>query len=341
MVATTRDCDENVARTLRLSITGECNLSCFYCKPLGRARALFETKNLIQPSDVTKLVKIVGELGVTRVIIAGGEPLLRKDAANFVKAASAHKAIEEVRVVTNGTRLKDFADPLRKMGLRKIDVNFDSLDFRKYQRITGEDHLYRVLDGVDKVEKLHYTDIRLNILLLSGINDGEVINFSRMTKDHKVHLRFIEYHPKVASGDPYADRPTLSVLGVKRMIDNFQQLRQVEFSADDDGSAPAWQFVDGLGKISFVSRMELDKEEAEPRILFNADGTLSNEINPQRSQPILEELRRDAKEDRLHRMIEKIMRSPSVSRKPERAPAVLVARGRPSASKSRRAVATH
>lgn len=306
MVAISREPESNVAKVLRLSITGECNLACFYCRSLGKSRDLFTAKSPIQPSDVTKLVKIVGDLGVTHVVIGGGEPLLRKDAANFVKSAYAHKSIQEVRLVTNGTFLKAYADSLRKMGLRKVDVNFDSLNFMKYQRITGRDNLYRVLDGIEKIEKLNYPEIRLNILLLNGINEAELIDFARMTKDRKIHLRFLEYRPPFPNADPYADRLGMSVVQAKRSIDNFQKLTPIH-DLESEIQIPTFQFQAAAGKISFLSEMEIDTELAVPRILFNADGVLSNEQTPQKTQPILENLRRDAKEDRLHRMIERIM----------------------------------
>jgi molybdenum cofactor biosynthesis enzyme MoaA len=308
MVATARDQDSNIARGLRLSITGECNLNCFYCRTLGEARDLFSTKTPIQSSDVTKLVRIVGEMGVNKVVIQGGEPLLRKDAANFIKAAYAHKSIQDVRLVTNGTFLKAFADSLRKMGLRKVDINFDSLSFMKYQRITGRDSLYRVLDGIEKLEKLNFPSIRLNVRLLNEINENELIDFARMTKDRPLHVRFIEYYPRSASPDPYAQRLGLSVLGVKRAIDNFQSLvRADDMEVEDEILVPSYKFADGVGRISFLSQMEVEAEEGIPRVLFNVEGVLINELAPNRPQPILADLRRDAKEDRLHKVIQKVM----------------------------------
>lgn len=333
MPATIRSIDSQIAPILRVSITGECDLNCFYCKPLGRSQDLFEPKTLIQPSDVSKLVKIVGEMGVKNVIIQGGEPLLRKDAANFIKAAHAHKNIQEVRLVTNGNFLKPFADPLRKMGLRKVDVNFDSLNFMKYQRITGKDSLYRVLDGVEKVEKLNYSSIRLNIFLLNSINQDEVVEFARMTKDRKLHIRFIEYHPVENNSDPYAEKLGLSVIGVKRAIDNYQSLLRVH-DLSEDIPMPTFQFAGSLGKISFLSKMEIDAENAIPRVLFNAEGVFSNEMASDRPQAILMDLRRDAKETRLHRTIEKVLTAHAVKKEPKK-PKKAVRRAVSSSSRGR------
>jgi len=308
MVATGRDTERDSARILRLSITGECNLSCFYCKPLGRSRDLFEVKNPVQPSDVSKLIRIVGELGITRVIIGGGEPLLRKDAANFIKSAFAHKGINDVWLVTNGTYLKAFADELRKNGLRKVDINFDTLNYKKYHEVlTKRDDLFRVLDGVDKVEKLNYLVIRLNIYLLNGVNHDEVVDFARMTKDRRLHLRFMEYCPIVQNSDPIGDRPKLSVLWAKREIDNYQRLVQIH-DLEDDVPVPTFRFDDAEGKISFLSETEVAAEKSVPSIVFNAEGVLFNELVPNRPHPILAELRKDAKQDKLRKTIEHVMR---------------------------------
>jgi cyclic pyranopterin phosphate synthase len=277
MSATVQDTGQTMARTLRLSITGECNLECFYCRPLGRARDLVAAKTLIQPSDVSKLVKIVGEMGVNRVIIGGGEPLLRKDIPNFVKAAYAHKAVNDVRLVTNGTYLKTYADGLRKMGLKKVDINFDSLNYAKYQALTRRDDLFRVLDGIEKVEKLNFPDIRLNILLLNGINEDEVIEFARMTKDRKLLVRFFEYHPaQVIGNDPHASRLGLSVLTAKRRIDDYQRLIQVH-DLMTDIPVPTFRFADGIGHVAFLSKIEMETEKAVRTAVFNADGVLYND----------------------------------------------------------------
>ncbi|MCB0326009.1 MAG: radical SAM protein [Bdellovibrionales bacterium] len=292
-------------RTLKLSITGECNLNCFYCKALEHDKEFFELKKSLSASDVNKFVKIVGEFGINRVLIEGAEPLLRKDAPSFVKAAHANKKIQDVRLITNGTYLKAYADPLRKMGLKKVDVNFDTLHFMKYQRITGHDSLYRVLDGIDKVEKLKYSDIVLNILLLKGINEDEIVEIARMTRERKVHIRFIEYDAQNENEDPYENKKTMTVLDAKKMIDNYQILeRVVEF--DQEPSNLAFRFPQAVGSISFVSRVELEKKRAQPYIQLNANGEVFNSRDPKKTLSILDAIRKDAKDPKFRKSIEKI-----------------------------------
>ena len=298
---------ENRARVLRLSLTGECNLKCFYCRPMGKSKDLFEINKHIQPSDVTKLVKISGDLGIRKVWIQGGEPLLRKDAPNFVKSAHAFKGIEEVRLFTNGTFLKAYADPLRKYGLRKVDVNLDSMDFKKFQRITGSDSLYRVLDGIEKVEKLNYTDIRVNILLLDKINNDEIVAMSRLIKDRKIHIRFLEYHPAVNVADPYAQMEhNLTPLRAKRLIDNYQKLVPID-DLSQEFPVPTYTFRDSIGKISFLTRDVIDRERSVPRILLSPEGILTNEAVSGKSLDVVEQIRKDPKSPKLHAAIANIM----------------------------------
>lgn len=306
MVATRKESQQGSVRTLKLTITGESDLDCFYGRAMGFHRDIFPTQSPLLPTDVNKLVKILGELGVQRVLISGAEPLLRKDAPGFVKAANAHRNIREVRLVTNGTNLKSFADPLRKMGLKKIDlIHLDTFNFMKYQRITGKDCLYRVLDGIEKVEKLKYHEISLNIQLLNEINNDEIVEIARITRSRKLHIRFVEYMPRFKNYDPYSDRSTLTVLQAQKMIENYQSLERV-YDLDQDTDVPTYKFPQGHGKISFMSRADQEKEELTPYVQVNPEGMLYHSFAPNRPLAILEHLRKDSKDPKLKKSIEKL-----------------------------------
>ncbi|MCI5071737.1 radical SAM protein [bacterium] len=296
-----------VIDTLRLSITGSCNLNCFYCKATGKNLDLTHNKQKITPSDVSKIVKMVGDLGVRKVLIKGGEPLLRKDAANFVKSAFAHKAIEDVRLFTNGTFLKAFGDALRKYGLRKVTLNLDSMHFAKFQKITGSDSLYRVLDGIEKVEKLNFTDIRINITLFDGINNDEIVQFARLIKDRKIHVCFMEYLPITSEGDAYKERENkLGIIEAKKMIDSYQILTPISPLQNED-PVPTFIFKNAMGKISFVSKAFQEKSRLFPQLLLTQDGMLYDESDPKKKMDLLTELRKDPKSLKLRKAVEKFM----------------------------------
>jgi cyclic pyranopterin phosphate synthase len=322
MGATRKESVQGSVRTLKLTITGESDLDCFYAKAMGFNRDIFPTQSPLLPTDINKLVKILGEFGVQRVLIAGAEPLLRKDAPGFVKAASAHRNIREVRLVTNGTNLKSFADPLRKMGLKKIDlIHLDTFNFMKYQRITGKDCLYRVLDGVEKIEKLKYHEIGLTVQLLNEINNDEIVEMARITRTRKLNIRFVEYMPRFKNYDPYSERSILTVLEAQKMIENYQSLERV-YDLDQDSDVPTYKFLQGQGKISFVSRADQEREDQIPYIQINPEGMLYHSFAPNRPLPILEQLRKDSKDPRLKKAIEKLFATtrdkiePQVDKKP-------------------------
>jgi cyclic pyranopterin phosphate synthase len=307
MVATRKEPTQGSVRTLKVTITGESDLDCFYGKAVGFNKDIFQTQAPLLPTDVNKLVKILGDLGVQRVLVSGAEPLLRKDAPGFVKAANAHRNIREVRLVTNGTNLKSFADPLRKMGLKRIDlVHLDTFNFMKYQRITGKDCLYRVLDGIEKVEKLKYHEICLNVRLLNEINNDEIVEMARLTRSRKIHIRFMEYAPKFKNFDPYADRSTMTVLDAQRMIENYENLERV-YDLEQDLDIPTYKFKDGPGKISFFSTADQEKDELTPHLQINPEGMLSHSFAPNRSIQILDQLRKDSKDPKLKKSIEKLL----------------------------------
>lgn len=296
-----------VIDTLRLSITGSCNLNCFYCKATGKNLDLTHNKQKITPSDVSKIVKMMGDLGVRKVLIKGGEPLLRKDAANFVKSSFAHKAIEDVRLFTNGTFLKAFGDALRKYGLRKVTLNLDSMHFAKFQKITGSDSLYRVLDGIEKVEKLNFTDIRINITLFDGINNDEIVQFARLIKDRRIHVCFMEYLPVSVEADAYKDRENrLGIVEAKKMIDSYQILTPISPLQNED-PVPTFIFKNSLGKISFVSKEFQKKSKLFPQLLLTQDGMLFDESDPKKKMDLLTELRKDPKSLKLRKAVEKFM----------------------------------
>lgn len=306
MTATRKESTQGSVRTLKLTITGESDLDCFYAKAMGFHRDIFQTQSPLLPTDINKLIKILGELGVQRVLIGGAEPLLRKDAPGFVKAASAHRNIREVRLVTNGTNLKSFADPLRKMGLKRIDlVHLDTFNFMKYQRITGKDCLYRVLDGIEKIEKLKYHEICLNIQLLNEINNDEIVEMARITRTRKLHIRFIEYMPRLKNYDPYSERSILTVLEAQNMIENYQSLERV-YDLDSDSDVPMYKFQHGHGRISFVSRADQEREDMTPYLQINPEGMLYHSFAPNKPMPILEHLRKDSKDPKLKKSIEKM-----------------------------------
>jgi cyclic pyranopterin phosphate synthase len=317
MVAIRMDASAPRIQTLRISITSQSNIKPFYATSLGLDSTWTMRPPTLLHTDINKFVKIVGEQGVTRVEICGNEPLLRKDVSSFIKAAHAYKGIKDVRVITNGTQLKNYADGLRKMGLKKVEIEqCDTLDFKKYQKITGKDALYRVLDGIEKVEKLKYSEIVVNILLLNQINNDELVEMARWTRDRKIHIRFKEFAPVQDRNNPYEDRPILTVRQAKDIIENYQKL-EMEYDLDQDQPTPTFRFEGGVGKISFVSAKDIQAEREKPCLYINEEGVVYNNVQPKKTLSVLSSLRKDSKDPKFRKSIEKfiVLKKPSSGKK--------------------------
>lgn len=290
--------------TLRIAITGENNLNSFYDKALGRQRQLSSTPDKLGAAEYSKIAKAAGEAGIERILISGCEPLLRKDVASVVKALSSSRKVQEVRFVTNGVYLKDYADALRRVGLKHVEINLDSLNFMVYQKITRRDGLYRVLDGLQKCERIKFDSITLNIILLRGINDRELIDFAIMTKTRNLRLRFLEYN--IAETSPASQQLYYPLLQAKHTIQEFQQLLPLS----NDGQE-IYRFKDAAGTINFADLKSSHLNFAQPGLAIDSQGVLHTQS---RQQNLLKEFEKEAPEERIAKIFQRVMAPQTVAK---------------------------
>lgn len=173
-------------RSLRVSVTGECNLRCFYCHREG----LEGSGRRMEAREIGKIVEVASELGMKRVKLTGGEPLLRPDLEEVVREVSCHT--EEVSMVTNGVWLAERAGGLAGAGLGRVNVSLDTLDPEKYARLTGVRALDRVLRGIEAALDAGLSPVKLNMLLLRGINEGEVDGMMEFARERGLKLQLLE-----------------------------------------------------------------------------------------------------------------------------------------------------
>lgn len=178
---------------LRISITDLCNLRCSYCMPKGVTEKL-RHKDIITYEEVENLCRAAASLGVKKVRITGGEPLVRPDISKLISKIKAISGIEDISITTNGVLLLELAQELRNSGLDRLNISLDSLKKHRYSALTGKDELEKVLKGIEKAKEVGFEKIKINVVLLKGINSDEIRSFVEMAKDY-CEVRFIELMP--------------------------------------------------------------------------------------------------------------------------------------------------
>jgi len=177
---------------LRISITDRCNLRCIYCIP-QKGVNWQPREEILSFEEIIRIVRILSLSGIKKLRITGGEPLVRKGLINFISELSRIPGIEEISLTTNGVLLPSMAEELRKSNLSSLNISLDTLKREKFERITGKDAFQQVIQGIEKVRGYGFSSIKINTLLMKGINDEEIIDFVNFALEKGFLLRFIEF----------------------------------------------------------------------------------------------------------------------------------------------------
>jgi GTP 3',8-cyclase len=179
---------------LRISLTDRCNLRCVYCMPEQGVPKLAHDE-ILNYEELLRLGRLSAELGITKIRLTGGEPLVRKGALEFIASLKKIPGIKDISLTTNGVLLSEQARILWQAGLRRINISLDTLNRDKYLQITRFDYFERVWDGIQEVERIGFSPIKINIVVMRGINDDEILSFGRLSLEKPYHIRFIEFMP--------------------------------------------------------------------------------------------------------------------------------------------------
>lgn len=184
---------DNYNRTfpyLRLSITEVCNFSCSYCLPDGYKKT--GDHHFLRQDEIKRLVRAFVELGVWKIRLTGGEPTIRKDFTDIAKMIAEETDVKTLAFTTNGYKLKERAQEFRDAGLNAINISIDSLNAKKFHDITGHNRMQEIRDGIDKAIEVGFEKVKINVVLLKGVNDGELDQYLEYVKDTPVSVRYIE-----------------------------------------------------------------------------------------------------------------------------------------------------
>ncbi|HEY9764925.1 MAG TPA: GTP 3',8-cyclase MoaA [Chroococcales cyanobacterium] len=253
---------------LRIAVTDRCNFRCRYCMPTAGI-PLMERKEILHYGEIADLVKkVMLPLGIAKVRLTGGEPLIRKDIVRLVERLSD---LPDLSLTTNGSLLEELALPLKKAGLRRVNVSIDSLDRERFSFLTRGGELEKVLRGIDAALAAGLDPVKINVVLIPGVNGGDWMDFARLTLEKRVHVRFIEFMPL---GDPqyYADRSFLPLAEIKGKIEDSFGLEEAVISGN--GPAKIFMIPGALGTIGLIDPMSHAFCGKCNRLRLTADGKL-------------------------------------------------------------------
>ncbi len=256
---------------MRISVTDRCNFRCHYCMP-EEGMVWMKKDELLTFEEIARVVAIVARLGVNKIRLTGGEPLMRKELHLLVEQISRIEGIHDIAMTTNGYFLKEQAALLSKAGLRRITVSMDSLDVLTFAEVTRRDYFDKVWEGVETLQALGFSPIKINVVLMRGTNDNEIEKFAELARTKPFIVRFIEYMP-IGAGDTWDYSkvvPTKEI--IERIEKQFPKLVPVEYH----GSQPAdrFRFEDGIGELGFISSVSEPFCSHCNRIRITSDGKL-------------------------------------------------------------------
>lgn len=255
---------------LRISLTDRCNLRCTYCMP-EEGITLRPKKEFMTSEEVIQIASTFVELGVKKIRLTGGEPLIKKDFNNIINQLS--KLGVEIFITTNGILLHKYFQTLLKAGVKKINISLDTLNKHQFSLITRRDHFDLVYQNIDKAIDL-FDEVKLNVVLIKGKNDNEILDFIKLTQQKKVNIRFIEYMP--FDGNKW--RKDLTV--TQQEIDNLlsSEYGQACFKLKDEPNSTSKNFkIDNyIGTFGFINTITNPFCDSCNRIRLTADGKLKN-----------------------------------------------------------------
>lgn len=235
---------------LRISVTDRCNFRCTYCMP-EEGMEWMKRNQLLSYEEITHLVRIFSSLGVNKIRLTGGEPLMRKELWTLVRRLRQIEGIDDIALTTNGYFLKEQAKLLAGAGLDRINVSLDSLDSRVFGLMARRDYFEQTWSGIEEASLVGLNPIKLNVVLVRGINDGEILRFAELARSRPFIVRFIEFMP-IGKDDGWSTEKVVPTSEVLEILNAYSTLNPV-LPLDEKTPADRYVFADGIGEIGFIS----------------------------------------------------------------------------------------
>ncbi|MBV8554941.1 MAG: GTP 3',8-cyclase MoaA [Planctomycetaceae bacterium] len=262
-----------VHNNLRISVTDCCNIRCTYCMP--ETVVFLPRRSLLSFEEIERFVRVAVPLGITKIRLTGGEPLVRRGLPLLVEKIAAIPGIDDVGLTTNGILLAPMARALRDAGLRRINISLDTLDPAKFQELTRRPGLEQVIEGIHAAREAGFDPVKINAVAIKRVTEDDVVPLVRFARLHGLEARFIEYMP-LDAGDLWEREKVLFADEILDLLT--REIGPLVPAPDQDPKAPAvaYDFADGVGRIGLIASVSRPFCMSCNRIRLTAEGKLRN-----------------------------------------------------------------
>jgi len=256
---------------LRISVTDRCNFRCTYCMPADNVEFM-DRSSLLSFEEIQRVAQIVSRMGINRLRLTGGEPLMRKNLPVLIKMLSEVDGIDDIAMTTNAYFLKDQAQSLKDAGLKRLNVSLDALDPDKFRDVNRRDCLQSVLDGLDTARKVGFKSIKINAVAVRNFSETEIMGLIEMGRSEGFEIRFIEFMPLDSDKVWERDKVLFGHEIIDLIKENYE-LIPIDNSLEI-GPASEYNFADGKGKVGIITAVSNPFCDHCNRIRMTADGKL-------------------------------------------------------------------
>src|SRR3989304_7377961 len=265
------DTQNRVINYFRVSVTDRCNLRCIYC--MSRDGVDMKARSeILSFEELEKIISVAAKSGVSKVRITGGEPLIRKGLIDFISRISKISEIKDLSMTTNGILLKENVFALKEAGLQRVNVSLDTLDPQKYREITENGEIERVWDGIFEAERAGLLPVKINLVVVRGLNDNELCDFSQLTRKYQYDIRFIEYMPVGATNYWSREKFMSSSEILERISKKLGELTPLETS--NHSPATYFKLSNSKGRIGVISPISNHFCSSCNKLRLTSDGRL-------------------------------------------------------------------
>jgi len=258
---------------LRVSITDRCNLHCSYCRP-KEGISLQGHEDILRYEEIIRVVSIAVKMGLVKVRITGGEPLVRRGCVEFLAALKRIDGLKDISLTTNGILLEEYARKIFDAGISRINISLDSLNKDKYFRITNGGNLDDVLHGIARAEEVGFSPIKINTVAINGFNDDEVLEFAQLAVNKPFQVRFIELMPVGQANLDYGEDYIPATQLIEKISERYE-LEQIKNKKNkSDGPAKIFKIKGGRGEIGFINPVSSHFCSTCNRLRLTSDGKL-------------------------------------------------------------------